>query len=269
MKARVISALVAAFILIAIFFIWHSAGLFAICTFCTIMCMLEFSRLTLSRLEAPIHLRVMFIALNLFMLATVVEYEHLALEVFCALTVVFFVMALMNVKSSDTLNQAYNTQAAGIIGFTYVGIFPGMALRLLAFERGDVWLLGLLALVFAGDTTAYLVGRKLGKTKLLASVSPMKSVEGAIGGLLGSALVGCALGIFFFHELSLFSLIALSIVTGIFAQAGDLFESLLKRIADVKDSGRIMPGHGGMLDRLDGVIFSAPIYYLLVYLLVR
>jgi phosphatidate cytidylyltransferase len=131
-------------------------------------------------------------------------------------------------------------------------------------ENGQIWFFGLLAMVFAGDTFAYFTGRNFGKNKLLEAVSPQKTIEGAIGGLVGSAVAGGALAYFFLPHIPIVSLMGVALVTGIFAQVGDLFESLLKRVAEVKDSGSIMPGHGGLLDRVDGVYFAAPVYFVLV-----
>ncbi|MEK7357644.1 MAG: phosphatidate cytidylyltransferase, partial [Bdellovibrionota bacterium] len=158
---------------------------------------------------------------------------------------------------------ALQLQTAGLMGFFYCGIFPGLTVHVLRMENGSTWLFGLLAIVFTGDTFAYLTGRFFGKRKLLEAVSPKKTVEGCLGGLGGSAVAGLVLGLFFLHDQPLWALVLTALVTGLFAQVGDLFESLLKRIADVKDSGAIMPGHGGILDRVDGVLFAAPIYYVL------
>lgn len=120
------------------------------------------------------------------------------------------------------------------------------------------WIVLLTALcVWLTDTCAYFVGSTLGKHKLAPQISPGKTVEGAIGGLLGAlvtgAAVGAALGVPPMDGL------AVGLLAGLFGQAGDLFESALKREIGVKDFGRIMPGHGGVLDRFDSMIFVAPI----------
>jgi phosphatidate cytidylyltransferase len=267
MRTRVISALVAVSVLIAIFLIWRGPGLFAICSICAVLAMFEYSRLTLGALKAPTHLRITFILLTILVLAVTVRWEASGILAVALISVVYLVMVLMTVNMQEELAQALQVQSMATLGFIYMGVFPAMIIRLLRFDKGEVWLLGLLAIVFAGDTFAYLVGSKFGKTKLLEAVSPKKTFEGAIGGLLGSALVGVCLGHFFLTTFPLWGITIIAIATGGFAQAGDLFESLLKRVADVKDSGAIMPGHGGMLDRLDGVIFAAPIYYILARLL--
>lgn len=148
------------------------------------------------------------------------------------------------------------------LGAVYVGGLLSTYPRTLLLPRGEHWvLLGILA-VAAGDTMAYFTGRAIGRRKLAPAVSPNKTVEGAVGGLLGS--VGCA--VFYAHGFlpgeSAGYAAAAGAAVGIFGQAGDLFESLVKRAAGVKDSGTILPGHGGILDRADGILAAGPILYL-------
>jgi len=149
-----------------------------------------------------------------------------------------------------------------IIRLGHVGpvVPPSAPLELLGAERG--WILMLLFTVWAFDTGAYLVGRSIGRTKFLTHISPSKTVEGVIGGVVASTLVVAAmlwgLGQNPIHALALGPLTALA------AQAGDLAESVIKRTAGAKDSGTLIPGHGGMLDRVDSFIFAAPVMTLYV-----
>jgi len=148
------------------------------------------------------------------------------------------------------------------LGAVYVGGLLSTYPRTLLLPRGEHWVfLGILA-VAAGDTMAYFTGRAIGRRKLAPAVSPSKTVEGAVGGLLGS--VGCS--ILYAHGFlpgvpAGYAAVAGAAV-GIFGQAGDLFESLIKRAAGVKDSGTILPGHGGILDRADGILAAGPVLYL-------
>ena len=128
---------------------------------------------------------------------------------------------------------------------------------------GPSWLLFGLMLIWAMDTGAYAVGRFWGRHTLIARVSPNKTWEGLVGGIVLTLLVAIIRGVFFrfsLYQLSL--LVLLAIVTGFFAVVGDLFESMLKRQAGIKDSGRLLPGHGGMLDRIDSLIVALPIFAL-------
>jgi phosphatidate cytidylyltransferase len=142
---------------------------------------------------------------------------------------------------------------------------PGTAVGALGLRAGVAWMLTLLAVVWSYDTGAYLAGRQWGRTMLIPHISPSKTVEGVAGGLVASILAAAVgtwlIGLPIWHALLLGPLTALA------AQAGDLAESLLKRAADRKESGFLIPGHGGMLDRLDSLLFAAPMlagYALLV-----
>lgn len=116
---------------------------------------------------------------------------------------------------------------------------------------------------WASDTAAYFVGSRWGKKKLCSAISPGKTVEGAIGGLFGSIIGVCLLGSYF--HLPLIHSMMLGILIGFMAPIGDLVESALKRFAGVKDSGTILPGHGGILDRFDSLLFVVPAVYYYVY----
>jgi len=122
-------------------------------------------------------------------------------------------------------------------------------------------LLGTFILVWTNDTFAFLVGKNFGKQKLFEKISPKKTVEGFLGGLFFSCVASYFIATFT-NSLSFTSWLVLSIIISVFGTLGDLIESKFKRQADVKDSGAIMPGHGGLLDRLDSIIFAAPFIYL-------
>ncbi len=123
------------------------------------------------------------------------------------------------------------------------------------------WVLYALAINWAGDIAAYYVGRAIGKHKLAPHVSPGKTIEGALGSLAAAALFGAAFAHWWPAGLSLTTWILLSLVTNAAGQAGDLTESALKRGAGMKDSGTLLPGHGGWLDRLDSSLFTLPVVY--------
>ncbi len=145
------------------------------------------------------------------------------------------------------------------LGLLYTGVLPGMTLHLLLTPLGTKWFALLLSVVFAGDICAYMGGSIFGGPKLMPTVSPNKTISGSISGLVGSVVIGIIFAKVFKMSTSLFVSIGLSLTIGAVAQSGDLFESLLKRNRNVKDSGHFLPGHGGVLDRLDGVYFAAPI----------
>ncbi|MDY6951545.1 MAG: phosphatidate cytidylyltransferase, partial [Thermodesulfobacteriota bacterium] len=135
-------------------------------------------------------------------------------------------------------------------------------------ERGIVWTGFLLVVIFAGDTGAYYVGKALGRHKLAPRISPGKTVEGAAAGLAASLAMGAWYKQYWLPELSWGLCLALVLFMGVVGQVGDLFESILKRSVVVKDSGRFLPGHGGMLDRIDALLFASPVlYYFKTYLM--
>lgn len=134
-------------------------------------------------------------------------------------------------------------------------------------QRADPWLVFLLlAIVWLGDTGAYYVGRRLGRHKMAPVVSPNKTWEGAVAGLVVSLLSAAAWSVWRLDRLDL-ALLGVAALTAVAAQIGDLMESLIKRGAGVKDSGQLLPGHGGMLDRMDALLFAAPVMLLGLWLL--
>jgi len=149
-------------------------------------------------------------------------------------------------------------------------LFSFTFLILLPFVNGvyeQSVILTLIILIWVNDSFAFFVGKNLGKRKLFESVSPKKTVEGFFGGVLFSLIAAFILS-YFCDFLSLTNLIVISLIASILGTAGDLVESKFKRQANTKDSGTIMPGHGGILDRLDSLLFVAPFVYLYIHYLI-
>jgi len=126
--------------------------------------------------------------------------------------------------------------------------------------------IGILILVWTNDTFAYIVGKKFGKHKLFERISPKKTIEGLLGGIVFAIIASLVLN-HFFTLLNVYIWIASAIFVGLFGTLGDLVESHFKREAGVKDSGSIMPGHGGILDRLDSILFISPFLYIIFQIL--
>lgn len=268
MLTRVISAVAAVGLIALITIYGKTEGLKYFCVFMATMATLEYRRLIFSRFEWPLHLQVAFVLVSMITFFATLgdpQWAPVALGIGAA---IYFAIAVLLIRTPEDLNDVLSICGMSCVGFLYCGLFSGLATSVLNFRNGPVWLFGLMAVVFTGDTFAYLFGRVFGKRKLLEPVSPKKTVEGALGGLFGSALAGAIIGTFFIDTKPIFPFIILALTTGAFAQIGDLFESLMKRVADVKDSGAIMPGHGGVLDRIDGLLFAAPVYYVLARFLV-
>jgi len=180
----------------------------------------------------------------------------------------------------NDLASAFPAARVSVFAFLYVALPMASLLQLREQWQGSFFLLYLLLLVWAGDIFAYFIGKPFGRHRMSPRISPNKTWEGTIASVIASV----AVGILMFHyaqpissalmqahlierqngifgQTSLISVIVLSIVLNIAAQVGDLVESLIKRGAGVKDSGAILPGHGGMLDRVDALLFAAPVLW--------
>lgn len=149
------------------------------------------------------------------------------------------------------------------IGIAYIGL-PCLAVLLLRLDS-PMATLHLIAIVVACDIAAYFTGKTLGGPKLAPSISPKKTISGLVGGMVASAAIGATGSSFIATNYGFLAWMLLGAVLAVIAQMGDLFASWLKRRADVKDSGTLLPGHGGLLDRLDGLLFAAPVYAVLFW----
>jgi len=161
------------------------------------------------------------------------------------------------------------------IAYTYLGliftIIPFTFFHALAYVGGTFnfhFPMAFLLLLWANDTGAYLVGSKFGRTKLFERHSPKKTWEGLIGGILITALAAYIISLYY-TDISLEHWIWIGVLISCFGTTGDLIESMFKRSIDVKDSGGILPGHGGLLDRFDGLLIAAPIVYAYLYFIVN
>jgi phosphatidate cytidylyltransferase len=186
-----------------------------------------------------------------------------------ALTFMIITFGLIFLFSIRDIKAAGGEVALLFMGVLYVPLLLGHLLLLRGLPNGVEWIFLLMVIVMAGDTGAYYVGSNFGRRKLYSIVSPNKSMEGALGGLAGSVIGAFIAKATFFPGLTAIDSLATALLLGILGQLGDLFESFLKRSFGVKDSGAIFPGHGGVLDRLDSILFAAPAafyYALLVFM---
>ncbi len=178
--------------------------------------------------------------------------------VMAAVVMALFVVHLVGYRDMGTAGQAL---AGSLASLLYAPLLLAF-LPLIRLENGGLdWIFFLMLVTWAGDTGAYLAGRAIGRHKLYAAVSPKKTIEGALGGVVAAVGVSFLARATFFDELTVVECLVLAPIVDIAGVVGDLAESLMKRSAGVKDSGKIFPGHGGVLDRIDSLLFSAPVLY--------
>ncbi len=239
----------------------------------TALCLWEFLNMVLDRYTQRDYVRIiigMGLGLVPFIISTVVQLDlaqnrevFISLSAFLASPFLFtaFLYELYTNSNNPFLNIAFM-----MLGMIYIGV-PFALLDFIAFDGEYFYadtVFGLLLLSWSNDTGAYAVGSLIGKTPLFPRISPKKTWEGTIGGLAITFLISFLLSKYL-PELDFVHWLALAAIVSVFGTLGDLVESMLKRSMQVKDSGGLLPGHGGFLDRFDGFIFMLP--YATAYLL--
>ena len=249
----------------------------------------EFLKLTESYGVQPVEIPTYLFTICFFLGATVITSgdtpllgsgKILILFAFAAAIVPF--TFLTRAMRGENLSSGYPAAAASVFAFTYIALPMEMLVHLRQQWAGAFYVLYLLLVVWAGDIFAYFVGKSIGRHLMAPRISPKKTWEGAAASLLASVAVGCLLfhyalpisstllraglierrdGLFGLEQPAMGPILLLTIALNIASQLGDLVESLIKRGAGVKDSGALLPGHGGMLDRIDALLFAAPVLW--------
>ena len=187
-------------------------------------------------------------------------------EIYPFFVIVLLTLSVLFMVTSKDLSSTISTMGMALFGILFIGFLLAYVSLIRNMTNGRLWVLFLITTVWAGDISALLIGSFLGRHKLYPKISPKKTSEGLVGAIVGSIIVALAFALLFIPRLKMGSCILLAIGLGIFGQLGDFTESMLKRSAQVKDSGTLIPGHGGMLDRIDSFLFSAPfLHYSLLY----
>lgn len=177
--------------------------------------------------------------------------------------IILAVLLLLVVTVIHKNRTEYNDISFVLFSSLYVGFGFFYLIETRILENGVELLFFVLFMIWATDSGAYFVGKSMGKRKLWPIISPNKTIEGAVGGIFFSILVAIIYYAASFVDLSLLPILIISVLVGVFGQIGDLAESAFKRIYDVKDSGSLLPGHGGILDRLDSALFVFPLLHVL------
>jgi phosphatidate cytidylyltransferase len=254
---------------ILLFSVWSKTPYFfvALAAVATILALGEFYNLA-AKVGCPTQPTLGFVTALLVIGCFVLERSEWIVAVIAALTMTSLGLAL---AKADQMKKSLVTVAATVLGVIYVAVLAGclVGVRMmpdsltqpLTTRLSSKLLLMFFAMVIFADTGAYYTGRLVGRHKLAPRVSPGKTIEGVVGGLVAAIAAGPLARITFFHEIPIVHAMVLGALIGVIGPIGDLAESMLKRGADVKDSGTLLPGHGGMLDRVDSILFCAPLLY--------
>ncbi len=208
------------------------------------------------------------------LLSVAIAYSNIFLSADLFVLILFTASFLLLLKNILLFNSENGRSIyLDLFSIVYAGFFLSFIVKIFNLPQGKLLLLLLFIIIWASDIFAYYGGRHFGKHFLHPSLSPKKTVEGAIcgfAGAIGTAFIFKLLVSNNFEQYNIFKYILIMSITVIVGMAGDLAESLIKRIAGKKDSGRIIPGHGGILDRIDSLILAAPVfYYMFFYLILK
>ncbi len=256
--------LVSAFIAIPflIFLVWypHPLPLWGLVFVATAVGLWEWGAIT--QQGRPLADRIFGIVLGLLVGAAIYFGGRASLlGTLTVVTLLAFLWFLFRYGDLGTVGARVSTTLAGVLYVSVLLTFVALLKKLPHGAHGE-WIFLAMTLTWFGDTGAYFTGRAFGKHKLYAAISPGKTMEGAVGGLLGSVLAVVIAKLWYLSgTLAWWDCVALAIPAGALGQIGDLCESMIKRAYGVKDSGVIMPGHGGILDRVDALAFSTPVIY--------
>ena len=222
--------------------------------------------LELYRLSFQSRLNYLLVGVELTVFVLTVARSHMSVPLPELLLGGAFALSLTALSVSTSSTYRWKDPLLALFGVLYVGIPLRTVVSVRSLPSGAFLVLFLAVVTWASDSAAYYAGTLWGKHPLMPSISPKKSYEGLLGGLIGAIAAALLAQLWFASTLSWTDAVALGILLTLTGLVGDLFESAIKRRAGVKDSGGILPGHGGMLDRIDSLLFTAPtFYYYVVY----
>ncbi len=261
---RVVSAIIFATLVILIIQKGGLWGFLSIVGIIVIIGTVEFFELTVPKRNRL--LLIIIIPLNLLLCLSPLKPDLINVNlIFCFAVILPFIYEIIIRRP----NLALQNLSSSVLCVLYVGWTFGYHIVLLRqMTDGKEIIYLLVSIAWSSDIGAYLIGRKIGKHKVIVSISPKKSIEGYIAGLIFGVGASVIISYWLLPSINLTNAIIIGLFMTIIGQIGDLAESILKRSANVKDSGKIMPGHGGILDRCDSIIFMTPaLYYYLFYAL--
>ncbi|MEC8051240.1 MAG: phosphatidate cytidylyltransferase [Myxococcota bacterium] len=256
LKTRILSAAVFAPALLGVVYV-GGLWLHGVCALLALLAFWELSRM-FGIAERPFEALVGYLGTSAIA-GSALGYIDNALAILVLVSLLAFLAVL---KSPAPLEGAHHRVSNLLLAMAYAGVLLPMLGRLRDMDEGLGFCLAAIFCTWGSDTGAYFAGKALGKRKLFELVSPKKTLEGAIGGVICGGLVGLIVQQLFAPSLSQVEAFGLGVIAAVVGAIGDLGESLLKRSTGIKDSSQLIPGHGGVLDRFDGVMFSAGAVYL-------
>lgn len=260
---RWITSLVALPILI--FLIYQGGVLFSLTiVVVSFISMWEYFQIVWQKDTQPLAQALSLTGIVLGMLTVLSVHLHLYPLLFFIFSMAVILPAFLSLNQFQVDADIPRYVAYHALGVVYIPLSLALLIPIRSTDVGMVWIYLTLCVVFAGDTGAYYAGSYFGKKKLCPNVSPGKTIVGAVGGLGANLVVGLVVGHIWLPEIPLATVALLAIAVGIAGQVGDLFESMLKRTAGIKDSGNVLPGHGGVLDRIDALLFAVPVAYVVI-----
>ncbi len=270
MMTRIVTGLILAPVVVALT-LWSPVWLFAVVTLAVMLAaLLEWSHLGQVSIAVPVG-----IAVVLIIAALLLFHAPQKLPVICLAGLLFWAYQAFTLIAKKTDQAPIQSQAQSqaqpptqptalhsMVQGGFIFLFAWAALLLMRLEHGAVMTVAMLVVIWSADTFAYFIGKRFGRRKLAPSISPGKTMEGLVGGLVGAGLVAmlAATWLLNLNTAQTLGWLLASLVAALFGVFGDLYESRLKRHAGVKDSGRLLPGHGGLLDRIDGLLAATPAY---------
>jgi phosphatidate cytidylyltransferase len=267
MKTRIIAGACAALITLGLIYWAPLEVAMWVVGACSVLSYLEFDRLFFSK--AVLTRQVGMSMMVLLTLMALRQSLHLAFVLFGCFYVLLAIIHVVRSSLNQSMQEVVQHLSTELLGYIYVSALFGFVIPILEIPgNGKDYLMLLFLWVFIGDSAAYFVGKQWGKRPLASKVSPKKTIEGAMAAVVSSLIVAVcwAKGLYggVVDSSFLMRLTLIAPVISILAQLGDLFESVLKRSQGQKDSGAFLPGHGGILDRVDGLAFSTPVFYFYV-----
>ena len=258
---RTLSSFVLFTIIGLFYFFFKHLGLVIFATLTSLIAFYEFENTFLKPIDSKKINRILFYTVSLcgFVLASIPH--PMALSLFLMVFAIYNSIFIFSNRKKMTAPVATNYIGIANLGILFCVLGTGHLIQIIDSQPLDI-ILFFLGLTIAHDTLAYFGGFFWGRTPLHPHFSPKKTVEGSLTGLAGSLTLALAMGWYTKPE-NIFSFLLIGLACNIASQAGDLFESQLKRYSRQKDTGTLIPGHGGVLDRIDGLLFSAPIFFVL------